>query len=198
MTFLLVIAKSATRLNDKTKCILFHIEYKYVLYWSLTPDKYLWGKNNKLSAKNVQEFSAFICMAWFSLATVQHVCIGQYSVWDDIALTCIWNLHIILDSIKFLLQLVCVGHKLLAGTSETSLETHCTYSTSSPRYREYIHQFFLTEVRYRWTFPFEMWQDAEPSLQKEPWASWGAADPGCSGSGGCLHCQKNAGTRILS
>lgn len=43
-----------------------------------------------------------------------------------------------------------------------------------------------------------MWQDAEPSLQKEPWASWGATDPGCSGSWWCLHRQEDAGARILT
>lgn len=44
----------------------------------------------------------------------------------------------------------------------------------------------------------QMWKDAEPSLQKEPRASWGAANPGCSGVWGRVHCQENAGARLLT
>lgn len=44
----------------------------------------------------------------------------------------------------------------------------------------------------------QLWKDAEPSLQKEPRASWGAANPSCSGVWGRVHCQENAGARLLA
>lgn len=53
-------------------------------------------------------------------------------------------------------------------------------------------------VRHGWTLSLWNLQDAEPSLQKEPWASRGAADPGCSGSRRCLHCPEDARAGLLA
>lgn len=63
---------------------------------------------------------------------------------------------------------------------------------------------FANELMFRLTWDTderclcEIWQDAEPSLQKEPWASRGAADPGCSGSRRCLHCPEDARAGLLA
>lgn len=43
-----------------------------------------------------------------------------------------------------------------------------------------------------------MWQDAEPSLQKEPGPAGGAADPGGGGSRRCLHRAQDAGAGIFA
>lgn len=43
-----------------------------------------------------------------------------------------------------------------------------------------------------------MWQDAEPSLQKEPGPAGGAADPGSGGSRRCLHRAQDAGAGLLA
>lgn len=49
-----------------------------------------------------------------------------------------------------------------------------------------------------WAPYCEMWQDAEPSLQKEPRVTGGAADPGGGGGRRCLHRPQDAGAGLLA